>query len=261
MDPAGLALGVLGVVGLFSTCMDIIERVESYRNAELESKGLTTQFNAHKRLLLRWADRVGFRRDGSQWILQDRHHQSLDNQDIALVVEDLLEMIKHVWSQADSAATAITLSSGEKAKRRAMRDDKVSMILSRVAKKAKWALKGKEQSTSQVQDFGIYVGLLDALIPITVHETEINMVRLERDLMALTGKSKITSFYWHVDSAFTHKPLSPHEGAVCENAKAISGLMAGRSLDQRIVRRLHLKKRGWNLCLDSGSPRVCTMAV
>lgn len=88
MDPLSLTFGVAGIVGLaglFSTCLDVIERVESYKDFEIESRSIFSQFKADKLLFQRWAKRVGINELG----LKEEHHKGLDDLETALMGESL----------------------------------------------------------------------------------------------------------------------------------------------------------------------------
>lgn len=37
MEPVGLAVGVLGLAGLFSTCLEAVDKVQSYRSFGVDS--------------------------------------------------------------------------------------------------------------------------------------------------------------------------------------------------------------------------------
>ncbi|SCO16926.1 related to ankyrin [Fusarium fujikuroi] len=87
MEPVGLAVGL---VGLFSTCMDVMQRVDSYRTAGRDSRQLDAQLNATMHLFERWGDGVGI----SKGNLSDNHHPDLDNPRTFSVVQGLLNSIK-----------------------------------------------------------------------------------------------------------------------------------------------------------------------
>ena len=59
MEAAGRGIGVAGLVGLFNTCVDIIERVDSYKDVGGESRSLLARFEADRVRLRRWGQIVG----------------------------------------------------------------------------------------------------------------------------------------------------------------------------------------------------------
>ncbi|KAH8884181.1 ankyrin-1, partial [Thozetella sp. PMI_491] len=58
MEVAGLAIGVAGLTALFDTCLNLIDRVETYRDFERDSHYLATRFKAEKLRLEQWGHAV-----------------------------------------------------------------------------------------------------------------------------------------------------------------------------------------------------------
>jgi Prion-inhibition and propagation len=59
MEVGGLVVGGVALAGLYSACVEAVERVESYRNFEEDAQHLLTRFKASKVILQRWASQVG----------------------------------------------------------------------------------------------------------------------------------------------------------------------------------------------------------
>ncbi|RYP08950.1 hypothetical protein DL764_001561 [Monosporascus ibericus] len=59
MEPVGLAVGILGLAGLFSSCLEAIEKVHSYRAFGSDSHTLDAQFKAEKLRFGQWGRAVG----------------------------------------------------------------------------------------------------------------------------------------------------------------------------------------------------------
>ncbi|CZR48711.1 uncharacterized protein FPRO_03968 [Fusarium proliferatum ET1] len=142
MEPVGLAVGL---VGLFSTCMDVMQRIDSYRTADRDSRQLDAQLNATMHLFERWGDGVGI----SKGKLSDTHHPDLDNPRTYAVVQGLLNSIKDF-------STNLNEPSGPKGLQKTpsfpMSGD-VSSNGSKISRwqKTAWALRGKLKQTSHVQ--------------------------------------------------------------------------------------------------------------
>lgn len=83
MEPVGLAVGIASLAGLFSVCLDVIDKVDSYRDIVFDSRSLVTQFEADKLLFHTWARKVGL----DKGKLNDNHHESLDNPETVAMVE------------------------------------------------------------------------------------------------------------------------------------------------------------------------------
>jgi ankyrin repeat protein len=90
MDVAGL---VIGVAGLFSVCLDILERVDSYQDAKIGSSQLSARFKADKLRLREWAKGVGIE-DGK---LKESHNPRLDNSEILSTVQNILQSISDIF--------------------------------------------------------------------------------------------------------------------------------------------------------------------
>lgn len=186
MDPASFGLTIVGLAGLFSTCMDIVDKVDSYRGASVEALELKAQFDAEKLLLQRWAERVGFTRDGNAWKLQDQHHPSLDHAETAATVRTHLEMIADICKKADAPSFFLNKPSDGTANG----GGKSSGRMSKVAARLLWSMKGKDRSTMRVRLFHIFVVNLEALIP-----GDGNGSRSNLDLINSLGEKIMVSCY------------------------------------------------------------------
>ncbi|KAH7124486.1 ankyrin-1, partial [Dactylonectria macrodidyma] len=59
MEPIGLAVGIAGLAGLFSSCLEVVEKVNSYRSFGSDSHVLDAQFKSEKLRLEQWGRAVG----------------------------------------------------------------------------------------------------------------------------------------------------------------------------------------------------------
>jgi hypothetical protein len=50
MEPIGFTVGIVGLAGLFSVCLDVIDKVDSYKDYRVESRSIIAQFDADKHL-------------------------------------------------------------------------------------------------------------------------------------------------------------------------------------------------------------------
>jgi len=172
MDPFTLATGIAGfagLAGLFSTCLDVIGRVDSYKDFGVESRSIIAQFEADKLLFQRWADNVGI----NQTKLKEDHHKDLDDPQTASMVEKILLSIQEIFTRADT--TLSNLQPTEEAELRsrdgALRPrgrhqyQSVQASISKT-KRIGWALRGKVKFIAQVQQFGALVQRLHDLAPL-----------------------------------------------------------------------------------------------
>ncbi len=166
MEAAGLGVGVGGLIGLLGTCLDIIDRVSSYKDFGVESRSINTQFDADKLLLRKWAQNVGIQ-PGK---LKDSHHKDLDDPEIAKMVEKILSSIREVFEKTES--TFFRLQQPFEAKSNSPQGCDLFSPPSALKENTKvprgrkigWALTNKAKSIAQVQQFGALVQRLYSLV-------------------------------------------------------------------------------------------------
>jgi hypothetical protein len=101
MDPFSLATGIAGfagLAGLFSTCLDIIERVDSYKDFGVESRSIIAQFEADKYLLKKWARDIGIYKNTDEVKI----NHNLDSPETVLIVQNILSSIQEIFSRTES---------------------------------------------------------------------------------------------------------------------------------------------------------------
>ncbi|KAF6788786.1 ankyrin repeat domain-containing protein 52 [Colletotrichum sojae] len=166
MEPVGLAVGVAGLAGLFSTCLEAVQRVDSYKNYGRDSRSLAAQFDADKHRLEQWGQAVGIEKTK----LSDAHHPALDNQKTFSLVQRLLVSIQDFCSGADDAIEPQPLlADGEFPTNKLL---STQLARSRHGaptdskwRKVAWALRGKTKSTDQIQTFALLVQCLYNVVP------------------------------------------------------------------------------------------------
>ncbi|KAF4344543.1 hypothetical protein FBEOM_1511 [Fusarium beomiforme] len=153
MEVTGLAVGVLGLAGLFSTCLDSLSKFQSYRSSNNDTHVLDTRFRAARSRFEQWGVSVGI----SQGRLQQKHHPGLDNKETAAVIEDILQIIakticdEGIFHRNRTEARSQNVHLGGLSQSR--------------GKRLKWALGGKEDRTEQVDIFEKLVQQLYNLVP------------------------------------------------------------------------------------------------
>ncbi|RGP80571.1 hypothetical protein FLONG3_1310 [Fusarium longipes] len=159
MEPVGLAVGVIGLAGLFNTCLDGLQKLDSYKTASRDSRQLDAQLNATVHLFERWGDGVGI----NQEKVSDTHHPDLDDSRTFAVVQGLLNSIKDFMQASDYAASKKSL---QRHVPLPAPDQGFSGVIkmSRWEKTA-WALRGKLKQTNQVQTLASLVADLYSVIP------------------------------------------------------------------------------------------------
>uniref|UniRef100_A0A8H7NHK0 ZZ-type domain-containing protein n=2 Tax=Bionectria ochroleuca TaxID=29856 RepID=A0A8H7NHK0_BIOOC len=89
METAGLVIGVVGLAGLFNSCLEALDKLQSYRTFGNDSYVLDTRFNATKARFARWGLGVGIERGQ----LMRAHHPALDDKAVSDAVAKLLHII------------------------------------------------------------------------------------------------------------------------------------------------------------------------
>ncbi|KAK2761422.1 ankyrin repeat domain-containing protein 52 [Colletotrichum kahawae] len=100
IEPIGLAVGIAGLAGLFSTCIDAVERVDSYRDFKHNSHSLYVEFEAEKRRFEQWGSATGINKS----TLSSAHHPALNDPQTLSTAKDLLSLIQNLYTNTDDAA-------------------------------------------------------------------------------------------------------------------------------------------------------------
>ncbi|KAF5604015.1 ankyrin [Fusarium pseudocircinatum] len=153
MEVTGLAVGVVGLAGLFSVCLDSLSRFQTYRESNSETHVLDTRFRAVRARFEQWGVSVGI----SNGRLQPDHHRGLDNKETANLIESILQIIAKTICDESILQRSRT-------RPRSQSGQLGSLSQSR-GKRLKWALGGKESRHEQVDIFEKLVQQLHNLIP------------------------------------------------------------------------------------------------
>lgn len=145
MEAAGLAIGVIGIAGLFNTCLDSLSRFQAYKSSTADSHILDTRFRAARARFEKWGSGVGI----SEGQLLSDHHTGLDDKSTAGVIQDILHIIAKAICDDDSV----------------LQNEQFAGLQSR-RKRLKWALGGREDRTEQVDIFEKLIQQLYNLVPV-----------------------------------------------------------------------------------------------
>ncbi|EWY99949.1 hypothetical protein FOYG_03874 [Fusarium oxysporum NRRL 32931] len=153
MEVTGLAVGVVGLAGLFSVCLDSLSRFQSYRESNSETHVLDTRFRAARARFEQWGLSVGI----SNGRLQPDHHHGLDNKETADLLESILQII------AKTVCDESILQRSRTGPR--PQNGQFGGLWQSRSKRLKWALGGQESRNEQVDIFEKLVQQLHNLIP------------------------------------------------------------------------------------------------
>ena len=153
MEPAGLALGVAGLAGLFSACIEAVERVQTYKEYRTDSHILNVRFAAAKASFEQWGKAVGIK-DGML------DHPALDEQAPA-ITELLHVIIKFICDPSNASKSLINQDHPNRSYEPSYRSSPSESKLQKLT----WSLLGKKRRTDQVDLFEKLVEQLHKLVP------------------------------------------------------------------------------------------------
>lgn len=176
MEVAGLAVGVAGLVGLFSVCREAIEQIDTYKSFGLESRSIKVRLELSKQIFRRWADDVGI----TDIKMSQSHHQCLDNPAIASVVRETLVSIGEIFHVTVNSSLALRLGLTDNNLLPSPSNlgvlPKKSGTPQKPSKREKigWTLGGKSNFVKQVDAFGVLVEKLCILVPTQQVDSRLN---------------------------------------------------------------------------------------
>lgn len=175
MEIAGLAVGVVGLAGLFALYRDTMEQIDTYKNYKLESRHLVTQFMLIKQMFRIWAEKVGIH-DERGHKMTELHHPNLDKPEVASVVEAALWSIRRIFEATGKTSFTIPLEladenlvfSADGSEVLPKKNKNPNRLQSSTSRRDKigWVLGGKTNFTKQVDLFEGLVEKLYILVPI-----------------------------------------------------------------------------------------------
>ncbi|KAK7426549.1 hypothetical protein QQZ08_007008 [Neonectria magnoliae] len=159
METVGLVVGVAGLAGLFTSCLEAVDKVQSYQTFGTDSHVLDTRFKVAKARFERWGTGVGI----EQGRLLPNHHSLLDDKDTSTVVTDVLDIIIKAICDASNTSLRRTRTAGPGDDQGTHRPRHPAPESRR--RKMAWALRGKGGRTEQVELFEKLVEELHHLVP------------------------------------------------------------------------------------------------
>jgi hypothetical protein len=157
MEAAGLAIGGVGLAGLFSTCLDVFDRVDTWRNFAVESQTLRTRLETEKLRLEKWGEAVGF----VNGQLSHSHSEAFDDPRILPRVHEQLLAIRNICQDSKNRCDPTPPTDGTRivAGLQGWLNPESKMH------KLKWTLRNKLRSTAQVETLEVLLQGLYNLVP------------------------------------------------------------------------------------------------
>lgn len=169
MEPISFTVGIVGLAGLFSVCLDVIDKVDSYKDFGVDSRAIVAQFEADKHLFTKWAQDVGISKDKQK----GNYHKHLDDPETYSIVQKILSIIEEIFRKTES--TVSNLQPVVEAGPTSFPDSIRFLNTHQKSQKPKgtlskrsgigWSLRSKAKFISQVQQFGALVQRLQSLVP------------------------------------------------------------------------------------------------
>ncbi|GKT50512.1 vegetative incompatibility protein HET-E-1 [Colletotrichum spaethianum] len=166
MEPVGLAVGVVGLAGLFSSCLEAVEKFDSYKNFGRDSRSLATLFDADKHRFEQWCRAVGIEKGK----LSDTHHPALDDAKNMAIIHKLFASIRDFCSGEDDALNQQPTPADSKISKDGFLSTRQGQLrhgalVDSKWRKAAWALTGKTKRAGHVQMFATLVQYLYSVVP------------------------------------------------------------------------------------------------
>jgi hypothetical protein len=176
MEIAGVGIGVVGLAGLVSTCLDVLERVDTYKAFGSDAQSLSLCFEADKHRFRQWLQTVGI----VSGRLADAHNPLLDDPALKPLVYKILSHVCSVWGVGSAKLSALKIADLGKADSlpgggsgggvgKQVKVQKPSNLTrpAPASKRTKigWALGGKAKFMMQLESFEALVNRLYSLVP------------------------------------------------------------------------------------------------
>lgn len=169
MDPISFTAGIVGLAGLFSVCLDVIDKVDSYKDFGVDSRSIIAQFEADKHLFIKWAQDVGLDKVKPN----GNYHSELDNPETHLIVQKVLSSIQEIFNKTEGTVSNLqpaidigptSFPNGIHFLNTRKRSQNPKGIISKMGRIG-WSLRSKANFVSQVQQFGALIQRLYSLVP------------------------------------------------------------------------------------------------
>jgi hypothetical protein len=175
METAGVVVGIAGLAGLFSSCVEAIEKIQSYMSFEAESDILRTRFKAAQASFHCWGREVGIGSDKASETVGNSLKPGPFENGVDQEVQDLLRAIRALCHEGDHSSTQKQSHPGNPLSSReplalatagGHNDGPGLVIRTSKRRKIQWALWGKSKQIEKVNDFEKLVQHLHRLVPL-----------------------------------------------------------------------------------------------
>lgn len=173
METAGLAVGIFS---LYSTFLEVLKHVDSYKSFGTDVTILFNRYEASKLKLQKWADMVGVRDNQ----LVAPHDPRLDDPRVASVIRNILRCLTEIFDKTEYTNNSIGLSTGPRlaeANGWATSDEAAPMkseqpLPSSRRSRLAWAMGRRDRFTKDICNFEGLVNILCDIVPPLVARAE-----------------------------------------------------------------------------------------
>ncbi|KAJ6789768.1 hypothetical protein PWT90_06473 [Aphanocladium album] len=167
MEPVGFAVGVVGLAGLFSVCLDAVERFDAWKKFDADLAFLGVRVEAERLRLKKWGKAVGIKSNaklgGADGYDASRQHAALADERTAATVKKLLTLLQAICVGKDGVLFTGDTSGGPHKGQVTSNQFGISSTSRRA--RIKWALKDKATCMGQVEQIEVLVQKLHDLVP------------------------------------------------------------------------------------------------
>jgi hypothetical protein len=198
MDPLGLAIGIAGLVPLFSVCVQLFDIIDSGQTYGQDYEILIAKVEVERVRLFLWGESVGLSGQDVNILESDSRSgldQRLDDRRVCSAVSDVLECMKRVFEDTDAlkrryglqqsaSAPAIQQSEGGRNALKAVfkrtyekfhSAAKANQQNASLKSTAKWAIVDKKHFRQLIADLRDFNDSLSALFPDVEDHTQVVM--------------------------------------------------------------------------------------
>lgn len=199
-EATSLAIGVAGLAGLFSSCLQAFSLFHASRAYGRDCEVLLTKLDVEKTLLLQWGNRVGLlttcnTNDGNDWRNQQHICSAIERilKCVILLLTDSEKLRSEYGAIPDSLAVGtledtVALSSGRMSSfinsyrefqaRIGIRQDNASLL-----QKTRWAIRDRDKFSSLISELGCFIRFLNELVPAS---EQVRQLFIKEDIERLT---------------------------------------------------------------------------
>ncbi|KAL7917950.1 ankyrin repeat-containing domain protein [Trichoderma austrokoningii] len=197
MNPINLALGAIKLPSLFSTCLDLIEKIDDYRHFRDDERALAIQLASHKLRFKRWGKALGLSRETID--LSEKRHEALTDPETLQTLRQIIDAAQEILysQQGKNSQDDSDLRNGLGAENGSSPAGSLVQV-SRTTTKSRmtkfaWALRGKSRREKQVELFGRLVQHLYYLLPVDALPQLMTGLAVQDGLQTVTEKASWAS--------------------------------------------------------------------